>query len=256
MKVGEGSSDPKESDIYRETVDDILTYIGRAVDISTSKKHAVVVGCGPLPYSVKRFGELGWVCVGIEPIRSMVLRAREYVGQPEAIMEGSAESLPLQDESQTLVIMQSVMEHVDSPSRALNEAFRVLQPGGVLYIHTTNRLAIKNGEYTLPLFQWLPKLVKEAYIHQHLHFNPSLARFTSRPAVHWFCYADLCELGRMAGFYRFYSKLDLMKSTDPIFQRSLWRKIAIDHVRYNPWLRSIALTQLAGSSIFMLKRIA
>lgn len=245
-----------DSSVYHETIDDVLAYMRRAVDMSSSPKRMAVVGCGPLPRSVKRLGELGWECVGIEPVSNFVSQARDYLGRPEAVLEGSAENLPLQDESQAFLIMQSVLEHVDSPSRALNEAYRVLAPGGVLYADTTNRLSITNGEYTVRFFQWLPKLVKESYIHQHLHFDPALARYTSRPAVHWFSYADLCSLGRMAGFYCFYSKLDLMRSTDPIFQRSRLRKIALDRVRYNPWLRSIALTQLAGGTIFMLKRSA
>lgn len=253
-KIGEGYGDSHDSSVYYETIDDVLAYMRRAVDMSSSPKRVAVVGCGPLPRSVKRLGELGWECVGIEPVSNFVSQARDYLGRPEAVLEGSAENLPLQDESQAFLIMQSVLEHVDSPSRALNEAYRVLAPGGVLYAQTTNRLNITNGEYTVRFFQWLPKLVRESYIHQHLHFDPALARYTSRPAVHWFSYADLCSLGRMAGFYCFYSRLDLMRSTDAIFQRSRLRKIALDRVRYNPWLRSIALTQRGGGTIFMLKR--
>lgn len=255
-KIGEGAGGSHDSSVYHETIDDVIAYMKRAVDISSSPKRVAVVGCGPSPESLKRLGELSWECVGIEPVGEFVSHARDYLGRPEAVLEGSAENLPLQDESQGFLIMESVLEHVDSPTRALNEAYRVLAPSGVLYAHTTNRLSITNGEYTVRFFQWLPKLVKESYIHQHLHFDPALARYTSRPAVHWFSYADLCSLGRMAGFYRFYSKLDLMRSTDPIFQRRRLRKIVLDRVRYSPWLRSIALTQWGGGTIFMLKRSA
>lgn len=212
-----------------------------------------MIGCGPLPQSVRRLAELGWDSIGVEPVGEFVTSARSYLGQAEAVVQGSAECLPMEDGSQSLVLMESVIEHVDSPSHALNEAYRALAPGGVLYVGTTNRLAVANGEFIVPFFQWFPKLVKESYIHQHLHFQPSLARYTSRPAVHWFSYADLCSIGRAAGFYRFYSKLDLMSASDYAIRRSWLRKTALDRIRYNPWLRSLALTQ-KGGTIFMLKR--
>ena len=141
------------------------------------------------------------------------------------------------------------------PAASLAQAYRVLAPGGALYVGTTNRLQVANAEYTVRFFQWLPRLLKEAYIHQHLHFEPALARYTSRPAVHWYSYADLCALGRIAGFYRFYSKLDLFSIDDSAIQRSALRRAALDRVRFNLWLRSLALTQ-TGGTIFMLKRSA
>jgi len=235
------------------TVDDIIACVGRAVTLDDTQKTAAVVGCGPLPGTVKRLGELGWRCVGIEPVADFAASARDYLGEPEAIREGSAEHLPVDDGSQRLVIMENVLEHVDSPARALAEAFRALAPGGVAYVSTTNRLAVSNGEFTLRFFQWLPRLVKESYIHHHLHFEPALARYTSRPAVHWFTYAGLCDLGRTAGFYRFYSKLDLLASTDAAIRKSRLRGAVLDRARLHPWLRSIALTQ-KGGSIFMVKR--
>ena len=41
----------------------------------------------------------------------------------------------------------------------------------------------------------------------HLHYNPSLANFSLRPAVHWWTYADLCRAGREAGFAQFYTRI-------------------------------------------------
>ena len=236
-----------------ERTEDILTYVGRAVDLSKCARRAAVVGCGPTPMRVQRLAEFGWDCVGVEPVREFVICGRRHLSNGEAVRLGSAEDLPLPNQSCDLILLESVLEHVDSPVHALSEAYRVLAPGGVLYVTTTNRLSISNNEYTVPLFQWFPKTVKESYIHQHLHFKPSLARYTSRPAVHWFTYADLCALGRDAGFYRFYSKIDLMHKDDPAVRKSRLRIAAIKHMRRNPWLRSIALTQ-KGGSILMLKR--
>jgi SAM-dependent methyltransferase len=239
-----------------QPVDSILACLGRAVSLTESGRRAVVVGCGPFPTTVERLRELGWDCVGVEPVPELASSARGFLGGgPTTVLEGSAEELPMESDSQSLVMMESVLEHVDSPLKALDEAYRVLEPGGALYVCTTNRLRLTNAEYTVRWFHWLPKLVKESYIHQHLHFEPALARYTSRPAVHWFTYADLCELGRTAGFYRFYSWLDLLDAHDATIQHRRLRGAALSRVRLNPWLRSIALTQ-RGGTVFMLKRPA
>jgi hypothetical protein len=100
----------------------------------------------------------------------------------------------------------------------------------------------------------MPGVVKEAFVHHHLHFDPTLANYTPRPAYHWFSYPDLCKIGRDAGFYQFYSKIDLIAADDPALTRRGLRAKLLNTFRYNPWLRSIALAQF-GDSIFMLKRM-
>jgi hypothetical protein len=94
--------------------------------------------------------------------------------------------------------------------------------------------------------------VKESYIFYHLHYQPSLANYSPRPAVHWFSYADLCALGRQAGFAQFYSPTDLL-NLDKGDARPTWRKRILDALRRNPWLRAANLTQIGGD-IYMWKR--
>jgi hypothetical protein len=86
-----------------------------------------------------------------------------------------------------------------------------------------------------------------------LHHDPSLANFSPRPAVHWFCYTDLCELGRQVGFFLFYLTLDLAEPSDPAIANSRVRRTMLNPVRSSAWLRGLALLQF-GSSIFMYKR--
>ena len=47
---------------------------------------------------------------------------------------GSAEDIPLADESFDLVISQEVLEHVKDPGQAMKEMSRILKPGGKLYL--------------------------------------------------------------------------------------------------------------------------
>lgn len=153
--------------------------------------------------------------------------------------------------------MESVLEHVDSPEKSLAECYRVLELGGALFVYTTNRWKFHwrgfNGEYQVPFFNWFPRIVQESYIFQALHYRPELANYNARPASHWFSYSDLCRLGRSAGFGQFYSMIDLVCMSHPMIAGKRLRRLLLNKIRYNPWLRALALTQ-SGGSIFMLKR--
>jgi SAM-dependent methyltransferase len=237
----------------------IIRDIEREIGTPVGNNSVAVIGCGPNPASVKALIDLGYDAKGVEPVAGYVERAQSWLGNSTRIRQGSAERLPFDDGSQAIVFLESVLEHVDSPIKSVQEAYRVLAPGGVAYIQTTNRLRFslfgENGEYNVPFLNWMPGVVKEAFVHHHLHFDPALANYTSRPAYHWFSYPDLCKLGRDAGFYQFYSKIDLIAPDDPALVKRGLRSKLLKKFRYNPWLRSIALAQF-GDSIFMLKRVS
>ena len=241
-----------------ERLASLLSRLARLAPIRPGAQMAII-GCGPVPQSIRLLSERGYRVTGVEPIPSFVRRANLYLGGDGSVREGSAESLPIEDESQDVVLMESVLEHVDSPRRSLGEAFRILAPGGMLYLTTTNRYRIgypDQGEFTVALYGKLPPLVKECYVFRHLHYDPSLARYTQRPAVHWFTFADLCRRGREAGFHQFYSPLDLRRPGDPLPASPLMRftvQRLLSQFQLNPWCRALALTQVGGA-IVMLKR--
>jgi ubiquinone/menaquinone biosynthesis C-methylase UbiE len=238
-------------------VSEIMDCINRLIDTSTGLKTVCVIGCGPNPGSVKEFIEKGFAAVGVEPVSESAEAASNFLSDKSKIINCSAEKLLLPDNSQQIVFLESVLEHVDSPSETLSEAYRVLAPSGVLYIYTTNKykfsLTGRNGEFNIKFYNWLPNIIKESYVFKHLHYNPKLANYTPRPAVHWFSYSELCKLGRSVGFSQFYSLIDLLTTESETIKKSFLRKFFLNKIRYNPWLRGLALTQF-GSAIFMLKR--
>lgn len=240
----------------RPRIERMLTYMGRLIDL-TRVRNVLVLGCGPLPAPIKILREKGFHAVGVEPVQSFVDKAREFLGQDAEVLTGVAEKIPLPDESQDIVFFESVLEHVDSPFLALREIHRVTAPGGLLFVVTTNRYRVSptgyNAEFNIPFYNWFPRLVQESYVFQHLHYRPHLANRVSRPAVHWWSYADLCAAGRTAGFAQFYSPLDLVRETDQVIARSAFRRLALRHLQRNAWLRALALRQV-GDTIFMWKR--
>jgi ubiquinone/menaquinone biosynthesis C-methylase UbiE len=231
--------------------------IGRLVDLSRGLRTVAVIGCGPNPYTLDVLVKHGFDATGVEPVEAYMRAARDFLKDDARVELGSAESLPYADGSQRVVLLENVFEHVDSPSATLAEAYRVLAPGGVLYVYTTNRfrfsLVGRNWEFRTPFYNWFPATLKEAYVHHHLHFDPRLANYSLRPAVHWWSYADLCRSGRLAGFAQFYTRFDLVEDAVVGSWRDRIRNAALHRVRRSPWLRALALLQF-GNSVFMLKR--
>lgn len=228
----------------------------RLVNLNYLSKRALDIGCGPTPIFVKELIENGLDAKGIEPVDEMYKLAKEFLSDESRVIKGYAEKIPVPDNSQSFVMLNSVLEHVISPISALNEIYRVLEPGGVAYISTTNKHMFSNDEYIKRFYQWYPSILKESYVFMHLHYQPELARYSSRPAVHWYSYSDLCKLGREAGFFSFYSLIDLISEDDlkndlhfGSFKRFLFR-----YSKYNPLLRSLILTFTGiGGTIFMVK---
>ena len=111
------------------------------------------------------------------------------------------------------MLFENVLVHVDSPFKSLLEAFRVLPPGRVAFVYSTNRNRIsltgKQEEFNVMLYNWFPDFVKESYVFRQFHCDPWLGDNASRPAVHWYNYSELCMLGRFAGFSQFFSFINL-----------------------------------------------
>jgi SAM-dependent methyltransferase len=235
---------------------EILGCIARLIDLSQGINRIVDVGCGPNPVNVHQLLKMGYDAIGVEPVVPYVATAKEFLGDSNRVYQGSAESLPFADASVRVVLMQSVLEHVDSPPLTLAEAYRVLVPDGVLYVSATNRHRVSltgdNGEFRKRFYNWFPAVVKESYVFHHLHYDPSLANFSPRPAVHWFTYSELCQLGRSVGFAQFYSKIDLADPNNVYAQRSVWRRLLLRRIQNSVWLRALALTQIGH--IIMWKR--
>jgi ubiquinone/menaquinone biosynthesis C-methylase UbiE len=234
-----------------------LTYLNRLLPLE--RKTVLVIGCGPQPEAVKQLIKAGYDAIGVEPVPAFVREAGVYLGAPERVVQGAAESIPLPDRSVSLVYCNSVLEHVDSPMASLREMHRVLEPGGAAFVITTNRFRISasgdNGEYNLPFFNWLPPIVRECFAFHHLHYDPTLANYTDRPAVHWFSFSDLCRIGRDAGFGRFYSPIDLLEPNDPPLVGKFVKARILLRTQTSPWLRALVLTTTYfGGMIIMIKR--
>lgn len=69
---------------------------------------------------------------------------------PERIFPAKGENLPFEDASFEIVYSANVLEHTENPLKVLEEAVRVLRPGGILHFEMPNFLSYFEGHYMVP----------------------------------------------------------------------------------------------------------
>jgi 2-polyprenyl-3-methyl-5-hydroxy-6-metoxy-1,4-benzoquinol methylase len=99
-------------------------------------KEVLDVGCGG-GWLVRELASLGARVVGVEVSERQLSSAvaRDSDGAARYLV-GSAQALPLEDASVDVAIFMRTLHHVPSPDlmRALDEACRVVRPGGHVYV--------------------------------------------------------------------------------------------------------------------------
>ena len=243
-----------EDDARVETTSWLIAYVSRLREMREGST-VTVVGCGPKPLTCRQLAGQGFVVTAVEPVPGFARAAETYLGDTARVVVGAAEQMPLPSNSQDLVVSESILEHVESLRLSLSEMYRLLRPGGVVWIVTTNKWRFSptgyNHEFNIPFYNWFPPVVKEAYIFDHLHYRPGLANYSLRPAVHWLTYAQLCSAGRDVGFSRFYSIIDLVSPEDPRLKGRRLRQRVLAAIKRRPLLRALALTQVGGTIVMV-----
>jgi SAM-dependent methyltransferase len=133
--------------------------------------------------------EQGHTVNGVDISRDLVELARQRNAEFGARADfgvASATALPWEADRFDVVLLPELLEHVEDWQSVLNEAVRVLKPGGALFLSTTNVLCPKQQEFALPFYSWYPGWVKKICVRKALTDAPHLANFATFPAVHWF----------------------------------------------------------------------
>lgn len=107
-------------------------YRRRVIPAAHGRVLEIGIGSGlNLPF----YGEQAKQVIGLDPSAKLLSMAREAVngmrGSPE-LLEGSAEAIPLEDESIDTVVTTWTLCSIPDVTRALGEAQRVLKPHGAL----------------------------------------------------------------------------------------------------------------------------
>ncbi|MBK9705055.1 MAG: class I SAM-dependent methyltransferase [Betaproteobacteria bacterium] len=224
---------PETAQRFRATRDTLLRI--RSQSGSLEPCDVLDVGCGAGAQG--RYGfELGHRYVGIDINEPLIMRCSQASQriQPASPIVGSATHLPLPDNSIDICVMPELLEHVPPWEDCINEACRVLRPGGLFHISTSSMLCPFQQEFNLPLYGWYPKRLKRYYERRAVTDRPELANYAKYPAVNWFSFFSLRDYLAPKGF----DCLDRFDLID-VAKKSLPAKIAITLVRLPP-LRFLA----------------
>lgn len=78
-----------------------------------------------------------------------------------ATLQSTAEHIDADDESFDIVTILHTVEHLSDPQRTLKELYRILKPGGMIFLETPNYLLHylmqTKFRFLLPLYKWLTK---------------------------------------------------------------------------------------------------
>lgn len=113
-------------------------------------------------------GELGRVfgeVVGIDIDEAGIVQGRRFLTGPnQDLRVGDAMNMPFDDESFDVAVLNHVYEHMPDASRVFDEVWRVLRPGGAVYLGAQNRLAPLEPHHKLVGLSWLPPRAADAYV--------------------------------------------------------------------------------------------
>lgn len=171
------------------------------------------LGCGSGAGSLE-WRRRGARVTGVDFDPDLIELARKRPGLEEGFVGivANAAEIPLPDASFDLVLSHSLLEHIADWRPALLESVRVLAPGGVLVLITTNRYHPFQGEINrFPFYPWLPAPVQRRILGWIMQHRRDLVNYTNFPAVNWFTIPwlrrELAALGLRA-----YDRLDLMRA--------------------------------------------
>jgi ubiquinone/menaquinone biosynthesis C-methylase UbiE len=161
---------------------------------------------------------------------------------------GSATDLPWADQSMDVCIALELIEHVADWQACVDEFARILRPGGVLFMTTTNRLCPIQEEFNLPLYSWYPGWLKRRCERMAVTTRPALANYAKYPAVNWFSFYQLQTCLAALGFQSL-DRFQIMDATG----KSVLARLLIRSMRTIPALRFLGQFCTPGTRILAIK---
>lgn len=208
------------------------------------------IGCNAGTQAIL-WAEAGHRVTGLDVNKPLVEVARERAQSAGLDVQfdlGTATRLPYADGSMDVCLMLELLEHVQDWESCVNEAVRVLAPGGLLYLSTTNALCPVQQEFNLPLYSWYPSPLKRHFEKLAVTTQPELANYARYPAVHWFTYGGLKRY-LVQRQLRCFDRFDLIE----IRQAGRLQRWAVTAVQRLPPVRWIGHLLTPGTSVMALK---
>ena len=208
------------------------------------------VGCGAGTQCLM-WAEIGCEVHGVDVNEPLLDLARKRAGEAGHSIDyrlGSAGNLPWPNESMDVCLVLELLEHVAEWKVCLDEFSRILRPGGILFLTTTNKLCPIQQEFILPLYSWYPAPVKRFCERLAVTSRPSIAHFAKYPAVNWFSFYSLREALSALGF-KCLDRFDVIKSDS----KGKLAGSLVELIRRNYLLRWLAHVGTPGTIVVAVK---
>lgn len=118
------------------------------------------------------------------------------------VVEGVGEKLPFKDGSFDFINVCEVIEHVEDPHLLLQEIYRVLSPGGLVYLSIPNRFGVKDQHFHLYFVNWLPRIFANHFISifgSHKDYSGQSGRQNLKD-MHYYTKRGITHLVKKIGF--------------------------------------------------------
>jgi 2-polyprenyl-6-hydroxyphenyl methylase/3-demethylubiquinone-9 3-methyltransferase len=176
---------------------------------------ALDLACGS-GYQSLAWAERGFRVHGLDFDHALLLAGRERVrraSEGRLTVEwnhADATKLPYRDGAFDIVFNNSLLEHVPAWRDVLSETSRVLRPGGLFIMYTTNRACPLQQEVNhFPGYPWLPDPIQRRVLAWIMKNRRDLVNFTDFPAINWFTFGQMRKAFRSVGLEPF-DRLDLI----------------------------------------------
>ena len=210
----------------------------------------VDIGCGAGTQCFL-WAERGHRVYGLDVNEPLVLLGKDRAakrGHPVDFRVGSATELPWPDRSMDVCLLLELLEHVEQWEVCLKQCVRILKPGGILFLTTSNRLCPVQHEFNLPLYSWYPSRAKRYFESLARTDRPQLANHAVYPAVNWFtAYSLRAALGQY-GLMTF-DRFDLIDTS----ARGFLARWIVAAIRAIPLLRWGAHVCTSGTTVLARK---
>jgi SAM-dependent methyltransferase len=189
--------------VIRERSTYELPWLTRIVPFrSFGQKRVLEIGCGA-GYDAYEFARNGAIYTGIDIAPENIDRTRSHLalfGLAGDIREGDAEDLQLRSGSFDIVFSNGVLHHVPSIEKALSEAYRVLVPGGEIWMIVYHRNSVF---YWLDLYLYRWWILGDRHRYRSFDERLSMIEYTTsaaKPLVRVYSTREVESLLRDAGF--------------------------------------------------------
>ena len=209
------------------------------------------IGCGPGMQCVL-WAAAGHRVTGIDINAPLIEVGRKRAAEAGLVIRfevGSATALPCASASMDVCLMPELLEHIADWEPCIDEAVRVLRPGGVLFLSTSNWLCPVQQEFNLPLYSWYPGFLKRRYEKLAVTTRPELANYARYPAVHWFSYYQLERYLARHGM-RCFDRFGMLESAG----RSAVERSIIALLRGSSLLRFLGQICTSGTTVYAIKQ--